>query len=66
VGEEMKSQDENSTVGKEQGTKLVFPLKLLLTGGSQPVLDLPYWAFSLLLIFSIKSSLVRIYILQIF
>jgi len=46
VGEEMKSQDENSTVGKEQGTKLVFPLKLLLTGGSQPVLDLPYWALT--------------------
>jgi hypothetical protein len=29
VGEEMKSQDENSTVGKEQGTKLVIaPLKI--------------------------------------
>jgi hypothetical protein len=37
TGDEMRSQDENSS----QGTKLVFSPKLVLMGFTTPVLDLP-------------------------
>jgi hypothetical protein len=74
-GDEMRSQDENSTQGNKQGIKLVFSCKFFnlqesLIPHSSPlpppptILYLPSPALSLLLIFFIKSSLVQNKILQ--
>jgi hypothetical protein len=60
--DEIKSQDENSLKEMNERIKLVFSPKLVLTGVSSPVLDLPYMCLYLynFSYCSSKSRVVRI------